>query len=79
MKKIIYTFSVLAISLSLGTSLWGQRIVDIAASSNPAELTDIFPVIMGDTMMNGDRVDNNTIYRLENGQTYVTSGRIVNT
>ncbi|MEL6697505.1 MAG: T9SS type A sorting domain-containing protein [Bacteroidota bacterium] len=79
MKKIIYTFSVLAICLSLGTSLWGQRIVDIAASSNPAEPTDIFPVIMGDTMMNGDRVDNNTIYRLENGQTYVTSGRIVNT
>ncbi len=55
-----------------------QTIVTIPASSDPTAPTDIFPVIMGDTTATGERNDNNTIYKLENGQVYVTTDRIVN-
>ncbi|MEM8887218.1 MAG: T9SS type A sorting domain-containing protein [Bacteroidota bacterium] len=55
-----------------------QRVVDIAASTDPVNPTDIFPVIMGDTIAGGARTDSNTVYRLENGESYVTTGRIVN-
>jgi len=75
MKKI-YLFSVLFLGISF--ALNAQRFVLIEASSNPLNPTNIFPVIMGDTLANGDRVDNNTIYQLENGQVYVSSGRLVN-
>ncbi|MCB0642035.1 MAG: hypothetical protein KDC44_10365, partial [Phaeodactylibacter sp.] len=76
--KNIYQFSILWLALMLASPLAAQRIVEIPASSDPTNPTDIFPVIMGDTTAAGDRVDNNTIYRLENGQVYVTTGRIVN-
>jgi hypothetical protein len=60
-------------------SLFGQRVVAIEASSDPLIVTDIFPIIMGDTLATGERVDNNTIYELENGAVYATSGRLTNT
>lgn len=58
--------------------LSAQRIVNIPPSSDPTMPTDIFPVIMGDTTAAGDRIDENTIYKLQNGQVYITTGRIVN-
>lgn len=69
----------MALCMILAIPAMGQRVVPIAASSDPATPTDIFPVIMGDTTAAGTRVDNNTVYTLENGQVYVTSGRLVNT
>lgn len=75
MKKLyIITITLLC----LGSMLSAQRFVLIEASGNPASPTNIFPVIMGDTTATGARVDNNTVYQLENGQVYVTSGRLVN-
>ncbi|MEL6721137.1 MAG: hypothetical protein AAFP82_20720, partial [Bacteroidota bacterium] len=59
-------------------SAYGQREVVIPPSSDPFNPTDIFPFIMGDTTSTGDRVDNNTVYLLENGNVYVTTGRLVN-
>ncbi|MCI4670672.1 MAG: T9SS type A sorting domain-containing protein [Bacteroidia bacterium] len=78
MEKKMYYFVALALSMLMTQASFGQRYVKIAASGDPANPTDIFPVIMGDTA-NGARVDNNTIYQLENGVTYVTSGRLRNT
>ncbi|MEQ8703614.1 MAG: T9SS type A sorting domain-containing protein [Phaeodactylibacter sp.] len=75
MKKI-YLLSILF--LGLGFISNAQRFVLIEASADPANPANIFPVIMGDTTANGDRVDNNTVYQLENGQVYVSSGRLVN-
>ncbi len=77
MKKTYFLTTFLTVLLMAGT-LSAQRIVNIAASSDPFNPTDIFPAIMGDTTTTGERVDNNTIYKLENGAVYVTSGRIVN-
>jgi hypothetical protein len=75
MKKI-YLLSVLFLGISFALS--AQRFVLIEASDDPFTPANIFPVIMGDTLSNGDRVDNNTIYQLENGAVYVSSGRLVN-
>lgn len=55
-----------------------QRIVNIPASPDPNQPTDLFTAIQGDTMANGDRVDNNTIYTLENGQLYIVRQQLVN-
>ncbi|MEO1450992.1 MAG: hypothetical protein AAFV07_15790, partial [Bacteroidota bacterium] len=73
-----------AIVLFVLASLWhmdleAQTYVKIDVSTDPTTPTDIFPIIMGDTAANGDRNDASTIYQLENGGTYVTSGRMVNT
>ena len=77
MKKN-YTF-ILLLLMSFGVSqIMAQRVVSIPASSDITMPTDIFPVIMGDTTATGERTDNNTIYKLENGQVYITTGRIVN-
>ncbi|MEM1119747.1 MAG: fasciclin domain-containing protein, partial [Bacteroidota bacterium] len=54
------------------------RFVDIEGSTDPTMPTDVFPVIMGDTTETGERVSNNTIYRLMNGVVYVTSANLVN-
>ena len=77
MKKI-YLLFIVAISMLFATQAIAQRYVPIAASGT-ADPTDIYPIIKGDTTATGERVDNNTIYQLENGQVYVTSGRMVNT
>ncbi|MFK7931954.1 MAG: T9SS type A sorting domain-containing protein [Saprospiraceae bacterium] len=77
MKKI-YTLSFLLFVLYLTNSAFAQRMVLIEASADPTSFTDIFPVIMGDTLDNGDRINENTIYQLQNGAVYITSGRIVN-
>ncbi|MEL6864742.1 MAG: hypothetical protein AAFP19_09990, partial [Bacteroidota bacterium] len=74
--KTHYTF--ILFLLLAASYLNAQRIVDIPPSADLANPADIFPVIMGDTTDTGDRVDNNTIYRLTNGAVYVTTGRIVN-
>jgi len=76
--KIIYRLYVLCLVLVMSNYAYGQRIVKIEASSDPASPTDIFPVIMGDTLDDGSRTDLSTIYQLENGQFYITTGRIVN-
>lgn len=77
--KNYYKITLLIGLIVFGTSLQAQRYVPIAASSDPANPTDIFPAIMGDTTAAGARMDNNTIYQLENGKVYVTSGRLTNT
>ncbi len=61
------------------TQVHAQTIVNIPASSDPLNPTDIFPFIMGDTTTTGERNDNNTIYKLENGAVYITTDRLVNT
>ena len=76
MKKI-YNLVFFAILFS-ATSTLAQTVVTIPASTDPTMITDIFPVIMGDTTATGERNDNNTIYKLENGGVYITSDRIVN-
>lgn len=74
-----YRISLLLGLMVLACSLQAQRFVPIASSADPVTPTDVFSFIMGDTTETGDRVDNNTIYQLENGQVYVTSGRLTNT
>ena len=54
------------------------RYVLIEDNGDPFTPVDIFPVIMGDTTETGDRVSNRTIYQLENGKVYITTGRLVN-
>ncbi len=76
--QALYRFSFILISLAFIVQASAQRVVPIAASGNPNMPTDIYPIIQGDTMANGNRVDNNTIYTLENGATYVVSREIVN-
>lgn len=76
--KMLYSFWALTLCLCISSAALGQRVVDIPASGDPANPTDIFPAIMGDTTATGERTDNNTVYRLANGATYVTSGRLVN-
>lgn len=74
-----YRLSLLLLCVMGALSLNAQRIVPIAGSGNPNNPTNITPIIRGDTMSNGSRVDNNTIYTLENGVTYVVSGTLSNT
>ncbi|WNJ15907.1 T9SS type A sorting domain-containing protein [Pontibacter sp. G13] len=73
MKRI----TLLALIVALGaSSSFAQRIVNIP--SIPGDIVDIFPYIMGDTTAGGDRVDNNTIYTLDNGGVYITTDKIFN-
>ena len=71
-------FYILILIIASAFTLSAQRVVDIPASSDPTMPTDIFPVIMGDTIDTGERVDTNTVYKLENGAVYITTDRIVN-
>lgn len=77
MSKIYQTLFIICI-LFTSLQLNAQRLFKIEASTDITQPTDIFLVIMGDTTDMGERVDSNTIYQLENGQVYITSGRIVN-
>lgn len=71
-----YLFIALTLVLLGASTLQAQRIVSVSTDiMNP---TDIFQVIMGDTTATGERMDNNTVYQLENGGVYISSGRIVN-
>jgi hypothetical protein len=76
MKKH-YIFSAFIMML-FSMQVIAQRYVPIPASSDPTMPTDIFPFIMGDTTATGERIDNNTIYQLENGKVYIISDRMVN-
>lgn len=58
--------------------LTAQRIVPIPASEDPNQPAEISSVILGDTTATGERVDNNTIYTLENGALYIVRAQIVN-
>ncbi len=69
-------FLALVALLGIQAGAQAQRFVTVA--SDPLALTDLFPIIMGDTTATGERVDNNTIYVLDNGGAYATSGRLVN-
>ena len=77
MKKI-YQLSFIFLCLLLANAIQAQRYVLIEPSADPAVITDIFSVIMGDTLADGTRTDGNTIYQLKNGEVYITTGRIVN-
>jgi hypothetical protein len=59
-------------------SATGQVVISIPANADPNQPVDIYPIIQGDTMPNGERTNNNTIYTLENGATYVVSRELVN-
>ncbi|MEM1326905.1 MAG: T9SS type A sorting domain-containing protein [Bacteroidota bacterium] len=72
-------YLLIGLFLMSSTSIFAQRVVTIEANDDPLVVTDIFPIIMGDTTATGERMDNNTIYELENGSVYATSGRLVNT
>lgn len=77
MKKH-YTFILVVFTMLCFSQVNAQTVVTIPASTDPTMPADIFDVIMGDTTATGERNDNNTIYKLENGQVYITTGRIVN-
>lgn len=76
--QTFYKFSFTFLCLAFVLNASAQRIVPIAASADPNNPTDLHPIIQGDTMSNGNRVDNNTIYTLENGALYVLSRELVN-
>ncbi|MEM0993997.1 MAG: T9SS type A sorting domain-containing protein [Bacteroidota bacterium] len=76
--KNLYLIQMLVLTVLFASSALAQRVVNIPQSTDVFNPMDIFPVIMGDTTATGERVDNNTIYTLDNGAVYVTSGRIVN-
>ncbi|MCB0563695.1 MAG: T9SS type A sorting domain-containing protein [Phaeodactylibacter sp.] len=77
MKKL-YPLFILACAILMAANIQAQRYVLIEASDDPANPANIFSTIMGDTTAAGARIDNNTIYQLENGRVYVSTGRIVN-
>ncbi|MEO0341326.1 MAG: hypothetical protein AAF242_19210, partial [Bacteroidota bacterium] len=80
MKKFYKrTLAFFAFLLLASWQIQAQRVVTIADNGDPFVPVDIFPMIMGDTVDGGARTDNNTIYKLENGAVYITSGRLVNT
>lgn len=57
---------------------FGQRIVDVPASGDPNNPTDLSAWIMGDTLPDGARIDSNTVYRLENGAEYTVKIQLEN-
>ena len=70
---------VLIIFIYLNSFLsFGQRIVNVPDSGDPHNPTDLTVWIMGDTLPNGSRQDNNTIYRLVNGATYTVTAQLEN-
>jgi len=77
MKKH-YTFILSVFIMICFAQMNAQTVVNIPASTDPTMPTDIFDFIMGDTTSTGERNDNNTTYKLENGQVYITTDRIVN-
>ena len=74
--NMLYRFGALALCILISSQVFGQRIVDIPA--DPVNLPDLYVIISGDTTANGDRTDNNTIYRLANGGVYVYTDIIQN-
>ncbi len=57
-----------------------ERIFNIPYDINaPGGVVDIYEPIMGDTTATGERVDNNTIYTLDNEGVYIVIDRIENT
>ncbi len=77
MKKI-FTFLMICSMFSLTFSSQAQKYVKVPPTTDWANPSDLYPVIMGDTLANGNRVDNNTIYQLENGGFYIISSELVN-
>ncbi|MEM6347225.1 MAG: T9SS type A sorting domain-containing protein [Bacteroidota bacterium] len=74
--RLNYSIGCFLLCLFALSSVQAQRTVNIPAMTG--NFVDIFPIIMGDTTASGDRVDENTIYTLDNGGVYITTGRIVN-
>ncbi len=70
-QSIVFTILFLGVGM-----LQAQTVVMVP--TDLMEPTDIFQVIMGDTTATGERNDNNTVYKLQNGGVYISSGRIVN-
>ena len=74
--RLLYTKFIALVLVAFTVNLQAQSVVNIP--SDPVNFVDIFDVIMGDTTATGERTDNNTIYTLDNGGIYITSGRLVN-
>jgi len=72
-----YQFIALVLFFFGAIGLQAQTIVTIP--TDPLAPADIFEVIMGDTTATGDRTDNNTVYKLQNGGVYLCNDRLVNT
>ena len=68
----------LLVIIASPSHILGQRIVNVPASGDPNNPTNLTDWIMGDTMANGARQDNNTIYRLVNGAEYTVTSRLEN-
>ncbi len=76
MKRFYYlSLSLFAMLFALTAS--AQR--EVVVETDPMNPTNLSDVINGDTMPTGERVDNNTVYKLQNGGVYLTSARIENT
>ena len=72
----VFTISMMCVFAFMALSSQAQRVVNVPTTLEAP--TDLFITIMGDTLEDGSRVDNNTIYKLQNGGFYIVSGRIVN-
>jgi hypothetical protein len=75
MMKQLFTIVILAGLMLSADLLQAQRLFEVP--NTPSDPADLYAIIMGDTI-NGGRVDENTIYQLENGGVYIISNRIVN-
>ncbi len=69
----------LVFSFLCSSFMHAQRIVNVPVSGDVNNPTDLTIWIMGDTLANGARQDNNTIYRLVNGATYTVTAQLENT
>ncbi|MEM7369377.1 MAG: T9SS type A sorting domain-containing protein [Bacteroidota bacterium] len=76
--KLFYTTVLTVLIFALSIPAQAQTTMNIPDNGDPAVPTDIFDVIMGDTASDGTRNDPNTIYTLDNGVIYQTTGRLVN-
>jgi len=74
----VFTMAMTCAFLMMAFAVQAQRVVEIPPTVDFNDPTDIYPYIMGDTTETGERVDNNTVYKLANGGFYVTSDRLVN-
>ena len=73
-----FTIALTCALFLMAVGVQAQRVVDIPPTTDFDNPTDIYPYIMGDTLNDGSRTDNNTVYKLANGGFYITSDVLVN-
>ena len=76
MKRFYYLTCSLVLMLWTASAIAQRTVVVETDNANPTNLSDF---INGDTMPTGERMDNNTIYRLMNGGVYITTAQMQNT